>query len=162
MSAKPDDLVERFQQALTGRDRRPFEEICAVDVHYEDPFSDLPVRGIGPLADHVSQLWVAAPDAKVEPAGPRLTGGRIVSAPLRITGTHTGTAGHLPATGRTFDTHMVLYCELDPGRTRLWRIRAFLDAYALAVQLGILPARGGAADRALMVLRGFGLRLPGR
>ena len=157
-----DDLVERFWHALTARDRRPFEEICAVDVHYQDPFSEVPLRGIGSLADHVSQLWVAAPDAKVEPAGPRLTGGRMISVPLRITGTHTGAAGPVPATGRPFDTHLVLYCELDADRARLWRIRAFLDAYELAVQLGVLPARGGAADKALMVLRGFGLRLPGR
>lgn len=54
---------------------------------------------------------------------------------------------------------MLLYCELDVDRQHLWRIRAFVDSYDLAVQLGVLPARGGTADKALMVLRGFGLRV---
>lgn len=155
-------LLDAFQAALTARDRRVFADLCAIDVHYEDPFSAGPVRGIEPLAEHVAQLWAAAPDAIVETSGARLARGRFVCAPVRLAGTHTGDAGELPATRRRFDTQVLLYCELEPGGDRLRRIRAFLDSYDLAVQLGVLPARGGAADKALMVLRGFGLRLRDR
>jgi hypothetical protein len=50
----------------------------------------------------------------------------------------------------------VFYCELDDGRLR--RVRAFFDLYDAAVQLGVLPARGTLGEKALLVLRGFGLR----
>jgi hypothetical protein len=36
-------------------------------------------------------------------------------------------------------------------------VRAFFDAYDAAVQLGVLPARDSLGERALMVLRGFGV-----
>ena len=54
--------------------------------------------------------------------------------------------------------HAVLYCELDEARTRLWRVRAFFDLYDAAIQLGVLPKPGSIGGRALMLLRGFGLR----
>lgn len=156
------ELIDGFQRAITGRDRRLFEEVCAVDVHYEDPFTTVPVKGISLLAEHMAQLWVAAPDAKVEPSGTRLDGGRYICAPVRLHGTHSGEVGEMPPTDKRFETHVLLYCELDADRERLWRIRAFLDAYDLAVQLGVLPSHGGAGDKAMMMLRGFGLRIRDR
>jgi hypothetical protein len=52
--------------------------------------------------------------------------------------------------------HCVFYCELESDR--LLRVRAFFDLYDAAVQLGILPGRGSLGEKALLVLRGFGLR----
>ena len=60
--------------------------------------------------------------------------------------------------GRAIVVQTVLYCELDETRTRLWRVRAFFDLYDAAIQLGVLPKPGSASARALMMLRGFGLR----
>ena len=37
-------------------------------------------------------------------------------------------------------------------------MRAFFDAYEAAIQLGVLPARGTRSEKALLLLRGFGLR----
>ena len=55
--------------------------------------------------------------------------------------------------------HVVFYCEVDDSDPpRLHRVRAFFDAYDAAVQLSVLPARGTLGEKALMVLRGFGLR----
>ena len=62
----------------------------------------------------------------------------------------------LPATNRFVVVHCVFYCELEDER--LLRVRAFFDLYDAAVQLGILPGRGTLGERALLVLRGFGLR----
>ena len=42
--------------------------------------------------------------------------------------------------------------------SRLLRIRAFFDAYGAAVALGVLPRPGTVGERALLMLRGFGLR----
>ncbi len=151
-------LLDGFQAALVGRDRSAFASVCALDVHYEDPLTGPALRGVDALGDHVARLWVAAPDATIEQAGERLSDGRYVAAPVRIAGTHTGELPGLPPTRRAFGVHAVLYCELDPPRERLWRIRAFFDLYDASVQLGVLPAHGGVGERALMLLRGFGLR----
>lgn len=153
-----DTLLDGFQDALVGRDRAAFAAVCALDVHYEDPLTDAPVRGCDALGDHLAQLWVAVPTARVEQAGERLTDGRYVAAPVRLAGRHTGQLPGMPPTRRDFAVHAVLYCELDPPRERLWRVRAFFDLYDLAVQLGVLPAHGGIGEKALMLLRGFGLR----
>jgi predicted ester cyclase len=153
-----DPLLDTFQAALVGRDRSAFAACCALDVHYEDPLTGPALRGCDGLGDHAARLWVAVPSARIEQAGERLSDGRFVAAPVRLTGSHTGELPGLPPTRKAFSVHGVLYCELDPPRERLWRIRAFFDLYDLSVQLGVLPAHGGVGERALMLLRGFGLR----
>jgi steroid delta-isomerase-like uncharacterized protein len=153
-----DDLVDRWQSAWAGRDRAAFGPLCARDVHYEDPVCGEPLEGPDAIADHAARLWAAFPDARVERTGARLTDGRYVAAPSKVLGTHRGELEGLPASGRFVVVHVVTYAELDPGRERLWRVRAFFDAYGAAVQLGVLPARGTLGERALLMLRGFGMR----
>ncbi len=152
-----DELVDAFQAAWTSKRRAAFADVCTVDVHYEDPLCEHPVVGLDELADHAARLWRAFPDARFERTGERLHDGRYVAAPVRVTGTHRGELPRLPATKRKVALHAVFYCELDTARERLWRVRAFFDAYDAAVQLGLLPRRGGLGERALLVLRGFGL-----
>jgi steroid delta-isomerase-like uncharacterized protein len=154
-----DELIDRWQAALTSKDPDAFEVVCAPDVHYEDPVCAEPLEGPDALAEHVRLLWTAFPDARVERTGERLGDGRYVAAPCKIVGTHRGTLEGLPASGRFVVVHLVFYCELDPARRALWRVRAFFDAYDAAVQMGVLPARGTLTERALLLLRGFGLRV---
>jgi steroid delta-isomerase-like uncharacterized protein len=160
VSAAPaiDDLVDRWQAAWSGRDRAAFHAVCAPDVHYEDPVCGEPLDGPDALAAHAAKLWTLFPDARVERTGERLSDGRYVAAPLKVLGTHRGELGELPASGRFLVAHVVCYCELDADRSRLWRVRSFFDAYDAAVQLGVLPARGTLSERAMLMLRGFGLR----
>jgi steroid delta-isomerase-like uncharacterized protein len=156
-----DDLVDRWQAAWVGRDRGAFAALCAPDVHYQDPLCGEPLDGPDAIADHAARLWAAFPDARLERTGERLTDGRFVAAPCKLIGTHRGEIEGLAPTGRFVVVHLVCYCELDPDRERLWRVRAFFDAYDAAVQLGVLPARGTLGERALLMLRGFGLRARG-
>jgi hypothetical protein len=62
----------------------------------------------------------------------------------------------LPATDRFVSLHGLHYLELVDGQVR--RARGFFDLYDAATQLGLLPARGGMGETALLMLRGFGLR----
>jgi steroid delta-isomerase-like uncharacterized protein len=156
-----DDLVDRWQAAWVGRERGAFHAVCAPDVHYEDPVCGEPLETVDELADHAARLWATFPDARLERTGERLTDGRFVAAPCKLLGTHRGEIEGLAPTGRFVVVHLVCYCELDPARERLWRVRAFFDAYDAAVQLGVLPARGTLGERALLMLRGFGLRSRG-
>jgi hypothetical protein len=94
----------------------------------------------------------------MEATGARLTDGRYVAAPVKVLATHREELEGLPATGRFLIVHAVFYLELDAARTRLWRIRGFFDVYGAATQLGVLPKPGTLGGRALLMLRGFGLR----
>jgi hypothetical protein len=132
--------------------------MCAEDLHYEDPLTETPLEGPDALGDHAVRLWTSFPDARVESTGRRLQGDGFVAAPVKVVGTHHGEAGDLPPTGRFVIVQAVLYCELDRAGRRLWRVRAFFDAYAAAVELGVLPRSGSASERALLLLRGFGMR----
>lgn len=125
-------------------------------MHYEDPFTTAPLRGPDQVARHALRLWQAVPDARVNATGPRVASGDFVSAPCRVLGTHAEPVGRIAATGRAIDVHAVLFAELRDGR--LYRVRAFFDVFGLARQLGVLPQPGTAGERALLMLRGFGLR----
>ncbi|MBJ7329551.1 MAG: ester cyclase [Solirubrobacteraceae bacterium] len=158
MSADVDALADGFQAAFSGRDRPAFAEVCAEDLHYEDPLCPQPLESAAALADHVSRLWAAFPDARMEATGSRLHDGRFVALPVKLLATHRGELPELPPTGKFIVVHAIFYCELDEAREKLWRVRAFFDLYEAAVQLGVLPKAGSAGERALLMLRGFGLR----
>jgi ketosteroid isomerase-like protein len=152
-----DELFDRWERAWSGRDPDAFGPICAPGVHYEDPLTPDPLQGPQALGDHASRLWQAAPDARVNSTGARLENGTFAAAPCRILGTHTGALGRISPTGRAIDVHAVVYAERD-GEGRLVRVRAFFDVYRAATALGVLPRPGTAGERAMLLLRGFGLR----
>jgi hypothetical protein len=80
-----------------------------------------------------------------------------VAAPCKVVGTNREPLEGLPPTHRFVVVHCVFYCEL--AGERLARVRAFFDLYDAATQLGVLPGRGSLSERALLALRGFGVRL---
>ena len=149
----PDSLADRWVEAwVTGR----FAAVCAVDVHYEDPATREPISGLGPLESHARMLLDAFPDLKVERTGPRIGDEHYACVPWRAAGTHRGQLGALPGGNRFVALHGVHFIELGDGRVQ--RARGFFDLYDAATQLGLLPARGGLGETALLLLRGFGVR----
>ncbi len=157
MSSKTiDTLVDRWEAAWSGKDPEAFAPLCAPDLHYEDPLTEQPLEGAEALARHAERLWGAFPDVRLERTGERLHEGRFLAAPAKLLGTHRGQLEGLPATNRFVVVHCIFYCELE--RSRMLRVRAFLDLYDAATQLGVLPAHGTMGEKALLVLRGFGLR----
>lgn len=151
-----DHLIDGWEAAWSSKDPSAFAPLCTADVHYEDPLTGEPLEGAAELGRHATRLWAAFPDARVERTGERLTDGRFVAAPCKLLATHRGPLEGLPATNRFVVVHCIFYCELRDEC--LLRVRAFFDLYEAAVQLGVLPARGTMGERALLVLRGFGLR----
>jgi steroid delta-isomerase-like uncharacterized protein len=151
-----DELIDGWEAAWSSKDSGAFAPLCAADVHYEDPLTPEPLEGAAELGRHAARLWAAFPDARMERTGERLGNGRFLAAPCKLLATHRAPLEGLPATNRFVVVHCVFYCELRDER--LLRIRAFFDLYDAAVQLGVLPARGTLGEKALLVLRGFGLR----
>jgi steroid delta-isomerase-like uncharacterized protein len=153
-----DAIADRFEAAWSGRDPAAFADCCAPDVHYEDPLCAEPLEGPAAIGRHAQRLWAGFPDARMQRTGERLHDGRYLCAPVKLLATHKAELEGLPPTGRFLVIHAVFYCELDAERERLWRVRAFYDLYGAAVQLGVLPRPGTLGERALLMLRGFGLR----
>ena len=151
-----DRLIDAWEAAWSGRESSAFAPLCTPDVHYEDPLTPEPLEGVAELGRHAARMWAAFPDARLERTGMRLSDGRYVAAPAKLLATHRAPLEGLPPTNRFLVVHCVFYCELSDERLR--RVRAFFDLYDAAVQLGILPARGTLGEKALLVLRGFGLR----
>jgi hypothetical protein len=130
--------------------------LCDPDVHYEDPLTPEPLEGAAAIASHAKGLWRAFPDARLERTGERLSDERYAAAPAKLLGTHRDAIGSYSATHRFVVVHVVFYCELRDER--LLRVRAFFDLYGAAVELGILPRSGTLSEKALLMVRGFGLR----
>ena len=151
-----DELFDEWELAWSGRDKRAFKRLCDPDVHYEDPLTPEPLEGHKALAAHPQRLWAAFPDARLQRTGERLANGPFVAAPAKLLATHRREVAGLAATNRFMIVHAVFYCELR--EERLLRVRAFFDLYGAAVQLGVLPRPGTLGEKALLMLRGFGLR----
>ncbi len=152
-------VVDRFLAAWSAADfASELAAVCAPDLHYEDPLTFTPLLSSPELCRHVARLRTGAPDARLELTGEVLSDGTYVAAPVRVLATHTGQLGEFPPTGKAIVVQAIFYVELDDTRERLWRVRAFFDLYDAAIQLGVLPKPGSASARALMMLRGFGLR----
>jgi SnoaL-like polyketide cyclase len=151
-----DALFDDWERAWSGRDPAAFAPLCADAFAYEDPLTAEPLEGVPALVRHAQRLWKAFPDARVNSTGERLGDGRYACAPCKILGTHDGRLGPVTATGRFIVVHAVVYAELQ--EERLLRARAFFDVHGAATALGVLPQPGTMGERALLLLRGFGLR----
>jgi hypothetical protein len=150
-----DELADRWRGAWSANGG--FRRCCTPDVSYEDPVSIQPLRGTDELEAHARTLRSAFPDLRVEATAPPLGGADHACVPWRLLGTHRGDIGTmLPATDRFVTLHGLHYLELSDGQVR--RARGFFDLYDAAVQLGLLPARGGLGEAALLLLRGFGVK----
>jgi steroid delta-isomerase-like uncharacterized protein len=152
-------LVDGWEAAWSGKEANAFASVCVDRVHYEDPTTPEPLEDLEALVTHAERLWAAFPDARLERAGERLFDERFLAAPCKLLGTHRASLGGLPATNRFIVVPAIVYAEVQHGK--LFRVRAFFDLYAAATQLGVLPGHGTLGEKALLMLRGFGLR-PGR
>ncbi len=151
-----DALFDAWERAWSGRDPSRFEPLCADGFSYEDPLTPEPLHGAAALAAHARHLWAAFPDARVNATGARLFDGRFACAPCKLLGTHEGRVGGVTPTGRFIVVHAIVYAELE--QERILRARAFFDVHGAARDLGVLPKPGSVGDKALLLLRGFGLR----
>ena len=147
-------LASRWRDAWAGRES--FLSCCTHDVTYEDPLAVEPLRGPEGLEAQAALLREALPDLRIEATSPLLATEAHACIPWRFVGTHKGDMGAMPATGRFVSVHGLHYVEITDGHVR--RARGFFDLYDAGVQLGLLPARGGLGETAMLMLRGFGLR----
>jgi steroid delta-isomerase-like uncharacterized protein len=152
-----DRLGDRWEAGWSAGSRDEFALCCTVDVRYEDPLTEGLLEGVDALDRHVGRLRRALPDLRVEGAGPRISDGGHGCLPWRMAGTQRGELGDIPATNKFLTLHGIHYVELRDDL--ICRVRGFYDVYDAATQLGLLPKNGSVAQNALLMLRGFGLRI---
>jgi steroid delta-isomerase-like uncharacterized protein len=151
-----DELFDAWEAAWSGHDAAAFAPLVDPDFHYEDPLTPEPLESAEAVGRHAERLWAGFPDARLQQTGKRLFDGQFASAPAKLLATHRAELEGLTPTNRFIVVHTVAYAELRDGR--LHRIRVFFDLYGAAVQLGVLPKPGTLGEKALLMLRGFGLR----
>jgi steroid delta-isomerase-like uncharacterized protein len=151
-----DGLFDAWEAAWSSKQLGVFDDLVTADFHYEDPLTVEPIEGVSALAEHAERLWSSFPDARLERTGTRIADGAFAAAPCKLLGTHRAPLEGLPPTNRFVVVHCIFYCEIE--NVRLKRVRAFYDLYDAATQLGVLPGRGSLGEKALLMLRGFGLR----
>ena len=152
-----DELIDAWESAWSSKDVSYFDAVCdPQDFHYEDPLTPEPLESTLALGRHAERLWAAFPDVRLQRTGERLSDGTFVAAPSKLLGHHRENLEGLPPTDRFVIVQVVFYCEMR--EQRLHRVRAFFDLYGAAVQLGVLPKPGTLGERALLMLRGFGIR----
>jgi hypothetical protein len=153
----PDELFDGWEAAWSGRDPAAFAAVVhPTDFHYEDPLTVEPLEDAPAVGRHAERLWAGFPDARLQQTGARLVDGAFAAAPAKLLATHKAELEGLTPTGRFIVVHSVAYCELRDDR--LYRVRVFFDLYDAAVQLGVLPKPGTLGEKALLMLRGFGLQ----
>lgn len=160
LSQTIDELGDAWLAAWsTSAPHDAFAALCAANVHYEDPLTEQPLRGWAAVTAHAQRLRAGLPDLRLAPEGRRPAAHDALAIPCRVQGTHTGSVAGVPPSGRSLSLPALFYCELEAGpEARVVRVRGFFDAFTAGAQLGLLPARGTAGERALMLLQGFGLR----
>ena len=151
-----DQLIDAWESAWSTKDGEAFREICSQHLHYEDPVISEPLEGPAALIAHAERLWSAFPAARLQKLGPRLADGHFIAAPSKLLATHREPLANLPATGKFIVVPCIFYCEVEHGK--LLRVRTFFDLYDAGLQLGVLPPHGSLSEKALLMLRGFGVR----
>lgn len=140
--ATPAALPPLFEEwlAVWGRDPDRADALYADEAVLEDVTAGAIFSGRDEVKAHVEDEFAALPDHTYELLSAFVAGDRA-AAEFRWTATYTGTyPGLPPGTGQALSLRGAVFIELMDGR--ISREAHYYDAYALLVQLGLLPAPG--------------------
>jgi steroid delta-isomerase-like uncharacterized protein len=133
-----------FEDCLNRHDTAPLRAFWTDDT--VERFPDRTCRGADEIAAYFDALFVALPDFHMEVL--TLAGdGDHVFVRWRLTGTHRGAFAGLEATGRRIALDGIDHFEFRDGHV-LSNFVVF-DQMEVARALGVLPAEGSPADRAM-------------
>ena len=125
--------------------------LMSEDIEYRDDGWPKPMRGHADVREFLEAIWRAVPDMTFELlSGPYVIPGEPRAAfHWRGGGTHTGPLeppGFAP-TGRRWELDGVDFHEYRDGRA--CKLRIAFDMLSVSRQLGLMPAAGSRAERAL-------------
>ena len=151
----------RLGGGLVGQGRRPpSRAVCSRDIHYEDPLTAEPLEGLDELGRHADRLWAAFPDARLERTGERLTNEPLRRRAVQAAG-HPPGAARGPARRPTGSSSSTASSTASSSATACCACAPSSTSTTPPPSSGVLPGRGTLGEKALLMLRGFGLRAGG-
>lgn len=158
------ELVERYLTTWNGCDTAAMAEFVTEDIVWADPALPEPARGVQAVQEFMRSSFRAFPDLRFGEPDPALLvqEGDVVLWGWYMEGSHRGAIEPpgFAATGCTMRVEGVDHWQLRDGR--ICRYRAFYDMNEVARQLGIAPAPGSRAERAMVALQRLQVRLQRR
>jgi steroid delta-isomerase-like uncharacterized protein len=154
-------FADRYVAAWNTADEAAIAELVTADVVWADPALPEPLRGVAEVQVFMRASVQTFPDLHFsEPDPPHVfLSGTVAAWAWVMEGTMRGPVDPpgFAATGQHMRVEGVDVWQLREGRIE--RYRAYYDMADLARQLGLAPARGGAAERAAVALQRVQARL---
>jgi steroid delta-isomerase-like uncharacterized protein len=157
------EFVKRLGAIFNAHDLDAFSSLMAEDVVFDHPLAGT-MHGRGEIRAFYTRFWSAFPDLAVDLAdGPFLH--PHAARPFRRLARHrhphrTLDPPGLPATGRHIQGHVWETLEIRDGH--LHRIGQAFDTAGFMRQLGVLPAQGSRAERAMAAMQRLRVKLSRR
>ena len=145
------DFAQRWIDAWNSHEVDRLLALMSEDIEYRDDAWPKPMRGHADVREFLETGWRAFPDMTFELlSGPYVIPGEPRAAfHWRGWATHTGPLdppGFAP-TGRRWELDGVDFHEYRDGR--VCKLRIAFDMLSISRQLGLMPAAGGRAERAM-------------
>lgn len=146
------EFVERYDFAWKSLDGDAVAACATEDTIWHEPSVPQPVQGRAAVADFVVATTRTFPDISMSSRfSPVITeDGLAAIVAWRMTGTHLGAIDPpgFAGTGKCIDMLAIDIWQFRSGL--IWRSRSTWDLAEMLQQLGIMPQRGSAAERALV------------
>lgn len=140
---------ERLLAVWNEHDTTDLAELVTEDVVWIDPSLNEPAHGIEGVRHFMENSWRAMPDLHFDRIGPPCYADedQVLMVPWKMTGTHLGRLDPpgLAPTRRRIDVDGVDVYTFRGHKIACYV--AYYDTYAVARQLGILPASGSRAEK---------------
>ena len=151
------ELIRWSFEQLNRHDVGALREIWSADVVVR--FPDRTCRGIDEVAGYFEDTFTALPDMRIEVVS-IVEQGDTVFARWRLSGTQAGPVQGIAGTGKPITVDGIDHFVLRDGKI----VSNFVvfDQMQYSRQLGILPAQGSAADKAMKAAFNAGTKLARR
>jgi steroid delta-isomerase-like uncharacterized protein len=147
-----EEFAEKWLGAWNSHQPERLLELMTEDIVYDDSAWAETMRGHGEVRRFLEHTWRAFPDMTFEPAGGALIGADGPRAAFwwRGRATNTGTIDPpgLPPTGKRVEFEGADFHDYRDGKVA--RLRIVFDMADLSRQMGLMPGRGSAAEKALV------------
>jgi predicted ester cyclase len=137
------DVLELTREALRRNDANDIDGFVAMQAAGTEWVTpDGPLHGRDAVREYVGRFRQAFPDGRHTIVRAIETGDEV-AVEGTWSGTHTGAlatpAGDVPPTGRTVTMSFALFVSGDPSAGEASRVSLYMDQFAMAAQLGMLP-----------------------
>ena len=151
-AAWADEFAERWAEAWNSHDAERVFELMTDDIVYEDSAWPETMRGKAAVREFLDYTWRAFPDLTFEGVGGAHVASDRPGAAFwwKGTATHTGPIDPpgIPPTGKRIEFEGADFHEYRDGKVA--RLRIVFDMNDLSRQMGLLPERGSAMERAMV------------